>query len=931
MTSKRFNTRATGFSLIEVLVAVVILSIGLLALASLQLSMIRSSSATKAQTIAAALAKERIEQIRAFRSLDAYRQWTTPAAGTVESINDDGTGNLGGLQFTRTTKIKRYVYDKAATVAKFVELTTAQNTLTDTAISALNNVDGVTSPQYVLTKDFKRIAVDVTWTGSMNEPLRVSMEDILDSLDPTESASILGLVGASSGARKIEEKISDPALDAMVIPIAVGGGSESAASNPKPVVTTGHDTVETRFDVFTYNAVSGGTANAQQKVETSVVSCSCSTASPLPGSSVRGYRPTYWDGSRYAIPSLVDTSGAGSYSPKAKADPAYVNKQSSLCTACCRDHYDQNGVKGAAFSPKLATKDVDDMITATTHNHYLANSSGTAWTALTSGGSYSEACRVIRVEGFWRVAADLNNDYFNLLATKDLSNAAYYASASTPDSTATTNYQGFVVDYLDARFTNNATPSTYNVDSTTYNASSPIVALATSHSLATPSSVTLPTNFTGVVSTKTITAITQANPAVATSTAHGFANGDRVTITGAGGMTALNGNSFIISGVTANTFALVGVNSSAYPAFTGSATAVVNHGKWLHSRGLFVDYLEKTALDAVANAKAACPSQTGSAYSDCVLRVLPFTSINLTEIADWASADINKASVTTNDYSDSSTKPDPVRGKVTYVGGANGSTVVVSSKARKSNTGLLDLTTNAISSNDNAQWDTTPSQTFQISNSVVVPPPTADTFYAMLNLSPKTGLGVNYKIGVAASQPCSGFNNSQSNYPCQVLPSNTLPTSIGVEVVGYNSVTPDANATTIPDGTTCTGVGNATGFTALSFTAASAFGGAKNYVRNTCNIYPTPTASNTTTGALPTSTTPSNASTQSAKTLFNFALITGDANTADTSYVDMVSINFGAPTSTPQPMACTFDCTKVTGGKCKSNAETTIYATSTCP
>src|SRR6266704_6061068 len=55
---------------------------------------------------------------------------------------------------------------------------------------------------------------------------------------------------------------------------------------------------------------------------------------------------------------------------------------------------------------------------------------------------------------------------------------------------------------------------------------------------------------------KTITAITQANPGVVTSAAHGYANGDWITISGVGGMVNLNGNTFIIAGVTTNTYTL---------------------------------------------------------------------------------------------------------------------------------------------------------------------------------------------------------------------------------------------------------------------------------------------------------------------------------------------------------------------------------------
>lgn len=71
---------------------------------------------------------------------------------------------------------------------------------------------------------------------------------------------------------------------------------------------------------------------------------------------------------------------------------------------------------------------------------------------------------------------------------------------------------------------------------------------------------------------KAITAVTQANPAVVTSAAHGYANGDMVYIAGALGMTGINGGPFTVAGVTANTFQLTGVNSTAMPAYTGGGT-----------------------------------------------------------------------------------------------------------------------------------------------------------------------------------------------------------------------------------------------------------------------------------------------------------------------------------------------------------------------
>jgi hypothetical protein len=75
-----------------------------------------------------------------------------------------------------------------------------------------------------------------------------------------------------------------------------------------------------------------------------------------------------------------------------------------------------------------------------------------------------------------------------------------------------------------------------------------------------------------------ITNVTQANPAVVTAVAHGYANGDEVLITGVGGMTQLNGRTFIVAGVTANTFQLKDVDSTAYTAYTAGGSSFRTSG-----------------------------------------------------------------------------------------------------------------------------------------------------------------------------------------------------------------------------------------------------------------------------------------------------------------------------------------------------------------
>jgi len=81
-----------------------------------------------------------------------------------------------------------------------------------------------------------------------------------------------------------------------------------------------------------------------------------------------------------------------------------------------------------------------------------------------------------------------------------------------------------------------------------------------------------------IIVTKTISGATQANPCVITATAHGHLNQDVVAISGIVGMTELNGNEYTITNVTANTYELTGIDSSAYGAYTSGGQGVAPYG-----------------------------------------------------------------------------------------------------------------------------------------------------------------------------------------------------------------------------------------------------------------------------------------------------------------------------------------------------------------
>jgi hypothetical protein len=71
-----------------------------------------------------------------------------------------------------------------------------------------------------------------------------------------------------------------------------------------------------------------------------------------------------------------------------------------------------------------------------------------------------------------------------------------------------------------------------------------------------------------------ISAITKANPAVVTATAHGFSNGDSVIISGVVGMTQVNNLTFTVANKATNTFELSGINSTGYTTYVSGGNAL---------------------------------------------------------------------------------------------------------------------------------------------------------------------------------------------------------------------------------------------------------------------------------------------------------------------------------------------------------------------
>lgn len=103
--------------------------------------------------------------------------------------------------------------------------------------------------------------------------------------------------------------------------------------------------------------------------------------------------------------------------------------------------------------------------------------------------------------------------------------------------------------------------------------------------------------------TASITGISKANGAVVTA-ANDFSNGDIVRITGAGGMTEINGLSGTVASASATQFTITEINSTTYTTYTSGGTATKQMARTNNVRVLYDDTLNSSqVVDALQRAK----------------------------------------------------------------------------------------------------------------------------------------------------------------------------------------------------------------------------------------------------------------------------------------------------------------------------------------
>jgi len=333
-----FNKPKTnGFSLIEVMIAVLVLSVGILAVSKLQTSLIRSGSDANQRSVAAGIVQKKIDDLRRFAyvntsaTLPALPEWEDLSIHALTSLKYPNSLSFANIATNQGGRMQ------AGTIFNgnnTYELSWTSDSYYYNGTNQIATTDAVT-----LFPAFKTAHVKVTWQGvGDNTTSVVSFDTVIDAYNLANTD--LGGAIPAGGSSPI---VAYEALDAPdVVPVELGiGDLKKETSKPLPDVSKKGDSTMVKFETVTYNTNN----KTQRREEFRTLACNCTQQSASPSTSViLGY--VTWDKLDSQIIDITTTV------PKSITKTGVVTGgavQDDACTICCRDGDDVTSTGTTTF------------------------------------------------------------------------------------------------------------------------------------------------------------------------------------------------------------------------------------------------------------------------------------------------------------------------------------------------------------------------------------------------------------------------------------------------------------------------------------------------------------------------------------------------------------------------------------------------------
>lgn len=179
-----------GFSLIEILVTLVVLGVGLVALAKFQGNIVESGALAKARTVAAHIAQQKIDDLRNYEMLAPPTSAAPPASSVFyrDIANNAGGAKSGGawvIPASSNILVSNVTYSLSWSVENYYY---PKGVAGITPNTAATTVPSGSVPQY---PDYKKVTVPVTWTDQKGVQQEVRLHTVISAHDPVNSGKIL--------------------------------------------------------------------------------------------------------------------------------------------------------------------------------------------------------------------------------------------------------------------------------------------------------------------------------------------------------------------------------------------------------------------------------------------------------------------------------------------------------------------------------------------------------------------------------------------------------------------------------------------------------------------------------------------------------------------------------------------------------------------
>ncbi|MGR9101296.1 MAG: type IV pilus modification PilV family protein, partial [Gammaproteobacteria bacterium] len=311
-----------AFSIIEVMVAIVVTVVGILAIAKFQGTVLQSGSDANQRVMAVTLAERKLEEFK--------NQAAVPGTGYSSIVSgSDPLESVGDSQFEVKWTVDNYVYPT-------------------TKLQVAKLEPSATHP------DYKQINFTISWLGLIGQQ-RLELSAVINSLSALSTGFGPG-VGVSGEPPTV---FYNPLSAPDVVPVTIESPDlKKETSKPLPDVTQKGGSTAVSFEVVTYAPYGGGLFETLRREEFLTVSCGCTTTGAT-GTRIEG--GVVWDEDADILRDVRNVTAGQKFGTKLNSGD--FSGQPFECDVCCRNKEPNPLVASGDYMQVCRLKRIDGIMT----------------------------------------------------------------------------------------------------------------------------------------------------------------------------------------------------------------------------------------------------------------------------------------------------------------------------------------------------------------------------------------------------------------------------------------------------------------------------------------------------------------------------------------------------------------------------------------